>query len=179
MTQDELAARPASGGLLIIGRRTNVNVTDLDSARTLSEVAHKKGTLFITNAEDYFITTKSGMPWHVIPDLVIGRPGYDNWLVARAIDWKATVVDASDAVLAVHQTGSDGNLAGWSTSDETLCINRNIVGEFDYRPGHSKCCPHVAQKDISGVTRIFRRNQISKDCFRIGRQPKGKDAKCI
>ena len=37
--------------------------------------------LFQTNAEDYFIFTKDTIPWNDIEDIVIGRPGYDNYLV--------------------------------------------------------------------------------------------------
>lgn len=44
-----------------------------------------KGTLFTTNAQDYFISTKNGYPWDTIPDFVVGRVGYDNWLVVTAL----------------------------------------------------------------------------------------------
>lgn len=41
----------------------------------------KEGYLFQTDAEDYFIFTKNTLPWNVIKDVIIGRPGYDNYLV--------------------------------------------------------------------------------------------------
>ena len=41
----------------------------------------KQGYLFQTDAEDYFIFTKGTLPWDQIKDVVIGRPGYDNYLV--------------------------------------------------------------------------------------------------
>lgn len=40
-----------------------------------------QGSLFVTNAEDYFIFTKGTVPWSRLVDVVIGRPGYDNYLV--------------------------------------------------------------------------------------------------
>ena len=30
---------------------------------------------------DYFISTNNGYPWADIPKVIIGRDGYDNWLV--------------------------------------------------------------------------------------------------
>ena len=41
----------------------------------------KEGYLFQTDAEDYFIFTKGTLPWRELQDIVIGRPGYDNYLV--------------------------------------------------------------------------------------------------
>lgn len=174
-TTAQLDKRPATGGLLLIGRRTNVNITDIHrSPLSLKDTAKAYGSLFVTNAQDYFITTKNGLPWSLIPELVIGRVGYDNWLVAETLDWKITTIDMSSVLLAIHQTGSDGNLAGWSTEDETLCLNRVMVSPFDYRPGHTKCCRWVAERDVTGTIRIFRRRNISKDCRRDGNPPKSK-----
>ena len=39
-----------------------------------------------------------------MPEVVIGRVAYDNWLVLNAIKSKQVVVDVSKTVLAVHQT---------------------------------------------------------------------------
>lgn len=41
----------------------------------------KNSMLFQTDAEDYFIFTKDTIPWNDIEEIVIGRPGYDNYLV--------------------------------------------------------------------------------------------------
>jgi hypothetical protein len=170
MTNEELLRRPSSGGLLIIGRRTNVDEIYFDSSPSLREKAKSQGSMFLTYAQDYFITTKHGLPWEQIPDLVIGRPGYDNWLTARAMDWKCTTIDVTEMLLAVHQTGSDGNKAGWSNKKDTVCVNLKLAGfDFDYRPGHTKCCSWVAQRDISGTMRVVKRLLISKDCQRIGK----------
>ena len=56
--------------------------------------------------QDYFITTRSGVERLVrqMPDFVIGRAGFDNWLVCRAIKGPGwTVIDASRTVTARHQ----------------------------------------------------------------------------
>ena len=51
---------------------------------------------------DYFVF-KKGLFLNNIPPFVIGRPGWDNWLLWFARASGAVVVDASAVVLAVHQ----------------------------------------------------------------------------
>ena len=43
------------------------------------------------------------MLWGKIPDFIIGRPGYDNWLIWKARRSLIPVVDASESVKAIHQ----------------------------------------------------------------------------
>lgn len=57
-------------------------------------------------AEDWFVTTPSSVDWRDAPlrDFVVGRVGWDNWLVDRMHrDADVTVVDATRTVTAVHQ----------------------------------------------------------------------------
>lgn len=51
---------------------------------------------------DYFAFRK-GMFAGVIPQFVIGRPGWDNWLLWHAMTIGTPAIDASRAVMAVHQ----------------------------------------------------------------------------
>jgi len=51
---------------------------------------------------DYFVFDK-GLYYQKIPEFVIGRPGWDPWLLWYALDAGVPVVDASAAVSAVHQ----------------------------------------------------------------------------
>ncbi|KAK3579568.1 hypothetical protein CHS0354_010454 [Potamilus streckersoni] len=98
----------------IIGKRTNVdNVTMVEGSSwiELAKVAKKRGKVFTGYAEDYFITSSS-YPWKDIPEVVIGRRAYDNWLVLNARKQKHHVIDASDTILAVHQTTKAGNFEG-------------------------------------------------------------------
>ena len=57
-------------------------IPDLDNLRLL---ATKKGTDGWVAAVDYFITTRDGFPWASVPKVVVGRVGYDNWMVS--INW--------------------------------------------------------------------------------------------
>ena len=98
--------------LMITGRRRNVimqrlpSPVCLDCLTKLGHVAH----LFTSLAQDYFIFTKEGFPWHKCPNHVVGDVYYDNWLVGAANKWpNITVIDGSLTINAIHQTGRDGN----------------------------------------------------------------------
>ena len=153
--------------VFVVGRRTNVNVKDIDNnyVKDPKYVASlmPRGTLFKTNAQDYFITTSGGFPWDKVPDFVIGRPGYDNWLVAKSLDWRVNIIDATETIHDIHQTGSDGNMSGWNSTDD-LCVNRNMVGEFDYHPGHTMCVPWYTARTISGGVAAVKRTSIPTEC---------------
>jgi hypothetical protein len=51
---------------------------------------------------DYFVFPK-GLYYHQIPEFVIGRPGWDVWLLWYALSSGEPLVDASSLVRAVHQ----------------------------------------------------------------------------
>jgi hypothetical protein len=91
----------------MIGRRWDVDVTDpIDFGRAdwqdgLVERARREGFQRLHYNIDYFVFRR-GL-YREIPDLVIGRNWWDQWLVWQAGAAGAAVVDASDAVCAVHQ----------------------------------------------------------------------------
>ena len=98
--------------------------------------------LFKVYAEDYFITNQLGLPWSQIPDFVVGRNGYDNWLVAKTIDWNLTVIDASRTLLALHQSGSDGHMSGSRTvSRSSRLWNIELAKGFRFNRGITSNAP--------------------------------------
>ncbi|KAK2148242.1 hypothetical protein LSH36_507g00019 [Paralvinella palmiformis] len=103
--------------VLIVGRRRNIDIKtiDLGSGDNLTKIISQMDNIrpFVDVAEDYFIISRRGLPWDEIPDFVVGRVGYDNWLVAKARDWNITLIDASRTVLALHQCGTDGYTSGF------------------------------------------------------------------
>ena len=97
----------------------------------------------LKNAQDYFITKRSGFPWSTIPDFVVGRAGVDNWLLVTALARRAAVVDASRTVTALHQVTSGYKPSAHftqPTGDAT--VNYALAGrEFDYSLGLTDCAP--------------------------------------
>lgn len=59
---------------------------------------------------DYFIFTPG--VWPSIPPFALGRLYWDNWLIGDARERGVPVVDASDAVLAIHQSHDYGHANG-------------------------------------------------------------------
>lgn len=100
--------REAHAEFLMVGRRRDAEITEyLDfaskdwEARLRSRVL-REGKQRTAEWIDYFVFTR-GLYETGLPPLVIGRVFWDNWLVWKALDSKHPVVDASGAVLAVHQ----------------------------------------------------------------------------
>ena len=140
---------PHLGQLLIIGRRTNYKMKE-EKITSLKQITllGRKGRLFMPDAEDFFITVRNGYPWSKIKNVVIGRPGYDNYLVSMGIKNNATVIDISNTTLALHQTGSDGNFAGMQRKDEH--VNKILIGPFDYYSGLTSCAQAETTYDYFG-----------------------------
>ena len=78
-------------------------------------------------------------------DVVIGRPGYDNYLVARAVAERGRVssVDVTNALVALHQTDDDGVKAGHRARADRAWLQRWI------RP--SDVCVEVEERVVAGV----------------------------
>ena len=95
-----------SNRFLIIGQRWDVDIREpLDfenkewEKRLVSYVSHN-GVLHAVTGIDYFVF--KGLYKHV-PPFAIGRTAWDNWLVYHAKSLMVPIVDATRAVVAVHQ----------------------------------------------------------------------------
>lgn len=92
---------------LMVGRRWDTDVTGPlnfaapDWQEKIVQRAKSEGVQRFYHNIDYFLFPR-GM-YREIPPLVIGRIWWDHWLVWRAGALGVPVVDASDAVCAVHQ----------------------------------------------------------------------------
>ena len=154
--------------LLVVGRRMNWSMKNTNLAE-LSEVGHyaKSSTLFRTDAQDYFLTTRDGYPWRSIPDFVVGRAGYDNWILATALVKHILVLDVTATVTALHQTGKDGNIAGHMAQFERD-YNYGLAKEFNYGQGHTTCGQFATQRR-NGTLAITERTTVNgKYCARRG-----------
>ena len=93
---------------LMVGRRWDTEVSEPysfgqeDWQAQLRALALRCGTRRTPEWIDYFAFSR-GLYGADVPALVIGRPFWDNWLVWKTLDLGQPVVDASAAVVAVHQ----------------------------------------------------------------------------
>jgi len=130
--------------VLLVGQRTNVqweHGVDVSDPKFSFMDYFRTGTLFNTNAIDYFVVTKKAIDWSAIPRFVIGRAGYDNWLIRHSLSLgdKVAVVDGTNSIPAIHQTDEDGNKAHGGKavrSDQDKNYNRRLGKCF----GGGKTC---------------------------------------
>lgn len=91
---------------LMVGRRWDVNISaeldfNADWEEKLKKYVYTQGVLHSPFGIDYFVFTK-GL-WSVIPPFGLGRTVWDNWLVWQPAETGKAVIDATQAVVAVHQ----------------------------------------------------------------------------
>ena len=135
--------------ILLVGRRTNIQLMTFNLGKgddyTLLHDAFKKTKQLLVSvvAQDYFIVNRNGLPWNKIPDFVVGRPGYDNWLVTMAQKWNIQLVDLSNTVMALHQTGQDGIGAGFKIAPKQRGLNYQLAKRFKYAAGKTTCADKI------------------------------------
>jgi hypothetical protein len=153
-------------GFLLTGRRFNVNVSDITDPVNVLSLVRRHGAIMQSNAQDYFISTREGLPWHLIPPLVVGRVGYDNWLLANAL-YQWPVPDASCAVLAVHQTDHEGNKAALNreTVDSKYDYNKQLIGAFNYKHGSTDCIAWALRKDRQHRLGVMAKRTFPPHCY--------------
>jgi len=100
---------------LVIGRRWGLDIDqrlDFDPGwqERLRADVQSRGLLHPIFSIDYFIFTRH--QYQDMPDFVIGRPQWDNWMIYHACQQGWPVVDATPSVLAVHQNHDYRHLPG-------------------------------------------------------------------
>lgn len=125
---------------LMIGRRTDLDIAEpLDLTvptweEELRERARREGRMRPVSWIDYFLFSRD-LYRGSVPPFAVGRTAWDNWLVYHARRSGATVIDATGAVLAVHQNHgyengvvSPGKNGKWEGSE--VPRNRDMAGRY-------------------------------------------------
>lgn len=92
---------------LVIGQRWDVDLREpLNFNKTnwdvqLQAYVAQYGALHKRCGIDYFVFSRG--QWGQIPPFAIGRANWDNWLIYHARSMGIPVIDATDAIHAVHQ----------------------------------------------------------------------------
>jgi len=154
---------------MIVGRRTNVllsnNSQPLYLPDDVTAAARQRGKLFVPNAEDYFFIALNDFPWHLVADVVVGRPAYDNYLVGLAIQQNVTVVDATRSILAVHQTDRDGDYAGHRHDDYRF--NGIRIGPFLYCTGWTTSAQYVTNVTTNEFHNLTKVTVVKRPKIRV------------
>ncbi len=107
---------------LIVGRRWNLDLEEPISFQdsqawrlSFRAFIEGRGSLYDGFNLDYFIFPRP--LFENMPSFAVGRPAWDNWMVYEARRRQIPVIDATDAILAVHQNHdyshtSEGRIGG-------------------------------------------------------------------
>lgn len=101
---------------LMVGQRWDLdlaeplNFDDPEWHAALRRRVERGGNLHVVSALDYFVFSQ-GL-WPQIPNFALGRTAWDNWLVAQPLAAGVPVVDATPAILAVHQNHDYQHVGG-------------------------------------------------------------------
>lgn len=156
-------------GVLIVGRRYNVPASHVTVEVATSwnklDLLSRTGSLFQSDAEDYFITD-TAYPWDTFLPVAIGRRAYDNWVVAFSRYSNITVIDASESILCLHQTlESRGNFEGLGKGRYNVdLINKLDVPYSLYGWGRTLCAGLKSWVNLCGEIVLSERHKIEKQC---------------
>ncbi len=115
---------------LMIGQRWDLDITepidfnDPDWMMQQKARIMREGCLHRHSGVDYFAFRKGLYP--TIPPMAVGRVAWDNWLVMEAGRQNAAVVDASDAIFAIHQNHDYAHGGGYQAVWKGNDAQRNL-----------------------------------------------------
>lgn len=93
---------------LMVGQRCDVDIdepidfTEPDWESQVRAFAAEHGTLHSLWGMDYFVFPRVGTLDH-LPRFLVGRPGWDNWMIYNARKHAVPVIDATPMALVLHQ----------------------------------------------------------------------------
>jgi hypothetical protein len=92
--------------------------------RQLVEAVRKQNQLHRPAGSDFFLFPRSC--YADIPNFIIGRAGWDNWMIYKARAEKWAVIDCTPSVMIVHQNHDYSHLPGGKPHYEHPDTNENI-----------------------------------------------------
>ena len=126
------AAKKAKGlrsEFVLLSQRWDLDVTKPldfsgDWSRGLRSMVHGQGQLHRPAGSDFFLFPRSC--YMDVPSFVIGRSGWDNWMIYRARKENWAAVDCTPSVMIVHQNHDYSHLPGGKPHYEHPDTNENI-----------------------------------------------------
>ncbi|KAJ8321377.1 hypothetical protein KUTeg_001059 [Tegillarca granosa] len=167
-TLTEITLNPefALGPILVVGKRVDVNISKLhepvvNSTRDVDNLA-RSGKLSWGFAGDYYFTNDL-FPWEYVPDLVIGRPLVDNWLIWYARQIGAKVIDTSGTVLAVHQLANGLKRIKFMCNKAEMW-KRKLLPNLPLWKGMIECAGYESRLNTNGEVIILPKLLLQEIC---------------
>ncbi|OWF43229.1 hypothetical protein KP79_PYT18819 [Mizuhopecten yessoensis] len=152
--------------VLVTGRRIDSPVGLTEKIQTWKdfEKVAQRGLMSNAFALDYFITTK-GFNWKEFPDLVIGRPKIDNWLIFYARRKGVSLIDASASITALHQKTEKRKKMVRECNREILIKSKNVqFRQNKVVKGNAECAHYETRHLKSGALTLMKRGLYSTLC---------------
>jgi len=183
-TVDAVSRVEVGWNFLMVGRRTDVPWSEAEAYDATEEgfdfIGHyiDRGRLFVPYAEDYFTVTRDAINWTGVPPFVVGRPGYDIWLVDHAHHKHGVaVVDATKTVPMIHQTDENGNFSWGGGIGDKASLNYNFKfasrkhadhgltdhADFETHRDRENGYVHIRRKRRNVVAGTTRRKHMFRD----------------
>jgi len=162
---------------MVVGQRADVAVRNRILHRPESvqkEFSAMKGRLHPGYGIDYFAIARNEFPWNMVPDLIIGHPKYDNFLVALASSSNVSVVDATETLSALHQTDEDGVGTGHKRRDTSY--NYRVLSTWlPSGCSHIKCTQYRSTwlSETAGSTDDNRSDAVPRQRRRVAVELRG------
>ena len=154
---------------LLIGKRIDLlldrfKINSVSSYKQVNDLA-LKGTMGNGFSEDYFITTKT-FPWDEVPEVVVGRTTFDNFLVfyARAI-LNTTLIDTSSSIFALHQKTTDRK-KNYNLCNADILRKHRQLKASSLRRGNMECAPYESRYNGRGQVVFYRRGIYTTQCWK-------------
>ncbi len=101
--------------------------------------------------------------WDRVPDFVVGRIGYDNWLAVMAQRWNISLIDGTQTLHNLHQEGADGRDSGrLQNKGKNKLLDYEVAGNFKYKGGVTTC---PFWRSVNCSRPISNRGKISSVCL--------------
>lgn len=120
---------------LIVGKKYKIIVKkdrrELYNSKEIQSVIDSEETMLRSEYDENFLLAHQTFPWQHIPELVIGRSVYNNYVVAQALRHEFPVVDATKTLRCLEQITDDPSLMPNELDD----FDPNLLGTLDYSKG--------------------------------------------
>jgi hypothetical protein len=164
-------ARKGGNPFLMVGRRWDFDVeVPLDFSRPEWEKhfrhsVYQAGQSMPANMIDYFVFLR-GFYTDLLP-FAIGRTTYDNWLLWKARSMGASIIDASERVMAVHQNHDYSHHTGGKNglySGVEAQRNRQLKGGWHHFFTLDDASHHLTS---SGIKLHLSRRRLARKIIRL------------
>lgn len=149
---------------LFVGQRNNLDVEEeINFSKDWEHIFFEKNKnnfeLSLPYAMDYFVFSKGQFQDQKFPTLLVGRPGWDLWMIYNAFKRKMTTVDLSFTVQVIHQNHDyNHKIKNTNTREKEDNINYKAFPFPEYHFFTAQTCEYIFEE--SNLKQNYAREDI-------------------